>query len=43
MVKDPIHPTIGIRAEALMDQDSRVEVGRILVLVGLEVILVGEF
>ena len=42
-IEDPFEPAIRIRAEALMDGDSCIEVGRVLVLIGLEVVLVGEF
>lgn len=32
-VKDPVHPAIRVRAEALMERDARIEVGRIFVLI----------
>jgi hypothetical protein len=40
MVKDPVHPTVGIGAEALMDRHPRLQIGGILVLIVFQIFLI---
>jgi hypothetical protein len=42
-VKDPLEPTVWIRAEPLMDHHPCIEIGCITILVRFEVLLIDEF